>query len=78
MIRSPTEEWVKPKYPGLMFCQTSTKEVSQTEPINNTTKKGKSIIMNVGDTILVAAAEAEINKKLVPSRQTVDMQHIHQ
>ena len=47
---------------GLMFCHTSTQEVPQTEPINNSLKKGNSSIIHVGDTILVVAAETGIDE----------------
>ena len=40
-----------------MFFQTSTQEVQQTEPINNSVRKGDSSIMHVDNTILAAAAE---------------------
>ena len=45
-----------------MFCQTSTQDVRQTEPINNSVRKGDAIIMHVGDTILDAAVEAGIDE----------------
>ena len=45
-----------------MFCQTSTQEVQQTKSINNSVRKGDDSIMNVGDTILAAAAEAGIDE----------------
>ena len=45
-----------------MFFQTSTQEVPQTEPINNSLSKGNAIIMHMGDTILDAAAEAIIHE----------------
>ena len=59
---SPTKGWVELQSPGLMFCQTSTQEVRQTESINNSVKKGDDSIMHVGDTILAAAAEAVIDE----------------
>ena len=62
MMGSLTKEWGEPPSPGLMFFQTSTQEVPQTEPINNSVKKGNSIIIHVGDTIMVAAAEAGIDE----------------
>ena len=61
---SPTEEWDKLPYPGLMFCQTSTQEVQKTESINNSVRKGDSSIMHVGDNILAAAAEGGIDENL--------------
>ena len=62
MMVSSTEEWGKLTSPGLMFCQTSTREVPQTEPINNSVNKGNTRIINVGDTILSDAAEAGIDE----------------
>ena len=62
MLVSPTEEWVKLPSPGLMFCQPSTQEVRQTEPIDNSVRKGDASMMHVGDTILSAAAEAWIDE----------------
>ena len=62
MMGAPTEEWGELPSPGLMFCQTSTQEVSQTEPINNIVRKGNASIMHMGDTILYAAAEAGIDE----------------
>ena len=38
MVGAPTKEWGKPPSPGLMFFQNLTKEVLQTEPINNNMK----------------------------------------
>ena len=64
MMGDPTEEWGEPPSPGLMFCQTLTQEAPYTEPIKNNMKKGKSIRMHVGDTILSAAEEAGINENL--------------
>ena len=61
---SPTEEWGKLPYPGLMFCQTSTQEVRQTEPINNSVRESDVSIMHVGNTILDAVAEAVIDENL--------------
>ena len=61
-MRSPTEEWSELPSPGLMFCQTSTQEVRKTESINNNVRKGDSSIMHVGDTILAAVVEAEIDE----------------
>ena len=63
MMGSPTEEWGKPPSTGLMFCQTSTREVLYTELVNNNMKKVNCRIMHVGDNILAAAAEARINEK---------------
>ena len=34
----PTKKWVKIPSPGLVFCQTSTQEVQQTEPIKNSVR----------------------------------------
>ena len=62
IMGSPTKEWGKLPFTGLMFCQTSTQEVRQTEPINKSVRKGDSRIMHVGDNILAAAAEAEIDE----------------
>ena len=62
MMGSPTEEWGKLSYPGLVFCQNSTQEVQQTESINNSVSKGDTIIMHVGDNILADAAEAGIDE----------------
>ena len=62
MMGYPTKEWGELPSPGLMFCQTSTKEVQQTKPINNIMRKGDTGIINVGDTILAAAAEAGIDE----------------
>ena len=39
MMGSPIKEWCKLLSPGLMFCQTSTQEVRQTEPISNSVRK---------------------------------------
>ena len=47
-----------------MFCQTSTQEVRQTEPINNSVRKGDASMMHVVDTILAVAAEAGIDENL--------------
>ena len=62
MMGCPIEEWGELPSIGLMFCQKSTQEVSQTEPINNSLRKGNSIIMHVGNTILDYAAEAIIDE----------------
>ena len=62
MMGAPTEEWGKPTSPGLMFCQTSTQEIPQTEPINNIVKKGNARIIHLDDTILGAIAEAGIDE----------------
>ena len=59
---SPTEEWGKLPYPVHMFCQTSNQEFQQTEPINNSVRKVDSSIMQVGNTILAAAAEDGIDE----------------
>ena len=64
MTEAPTKEWGESPYPGLMFFQTSTQEVPQTEPINNIVNKGNARIMHVGDTILAAATEAGIDENL--------------
>ena len=61
MMGSPTEEWGKLTSHGLMFCQTSTQEVPQTETINSIVKKVNARIMHVGNIILDAAAEAGID-----------------
>ena len=62
MMGSPTKEWGEPSSTGLMFFQTSTQEVSQTEPTNKNMKKGNASTMHMGNTILTAAAEAGINE----------------
>ena len=62
MMVSLTKEWGKLTSTGLMFCQTSSKEVRQTEYINRSVRKGDASIMQVGDTILYASAEAIINE----------------
>ena len=62
VMRSPTKEWGELPPLGLMFCQTSSQEVRQTKSINNSARKGYDIIMHVGNTILAAAAEAEIDE----------------
>ena len=56
MMGFPTEEWDKLPSPGLMFFQTSTQDVRQTESINNIVSKVDASIMHVGDTILAAEA----------------------
>ena len=67
----PTEELDGLPYPGLVFCQTSSQEVLQMEPITDESKemfshkKRNDNIMCVGDTILAAAEEAVIDKKIV-------------
>ena len=58
IMGAPAEEWGKLPSPGVMLCQTSTQEVPQTEPINNSANNGNSSIMHVGNTILADAAEA--------------------
>ena len=58
----PTEEWDEPPSLGLMLCQTSTQEILQTHTINEKMKKGNSIIMHVGNTILAASSDARINE----------------
>ena len=45
-----------------MFCQTSTQEFLQIEPINDRIKKGNASIMHVGDTILTATMDSGINE----------------
>ena len=66
----PTKERDELPYTGLMFCQTSSQEVLQTEPITDITKesffhnKGSASVMRVGDTILAAAEEARIDEYL--------------
>ena len=62
MMGSPTKELGELPSPSLMFCQTSIQEVRQNEPINNSVRKGDASIMHVGNTILVAAAEAGIDE----------------
>ena len=62
MMEAPTKEWGILPSPGLMLFQTSTQEVPQTEPINNSVNKGNTIIIHVGDTILSAAVEAGIDE----------------
>ena len=64
IMGSPTEEWVKLPSPGLVFFQTSTQEVGQTKPINNSVRKGDASIIHVGNTILAAAAEAGIDENV--------------
>ena len=59
---APTNGWGKLPSSGLVLCQTSTQEVPQTEPIKNSVKKGNSIIIHVGDTIMAAAADAGIDE----------------
>ena len=61
MMGSPTDEWGELTSTGLMFCQNSTQEARQNQPINNSLRKGDASIMHVGDTILDAAAEAGID-----------------
>ena len=62
VMGSPTEEWGELPSSGLMFFQNSTQEVPQTEPINNSMRKGDASIMHVGNTILAAAVEAGIDE----------------
>ena len=62
IMGSSTEEWGELPSPGLVFCQTSTQEVRQNEPINNSVRKDDSSIMHVDDTILAAAVEAGIDE----------------
>ena len=62
MMGSPTEEWGELPTPGLMFCQTSTKEAQHIESINNSVRKGDANIMHVGDSILDAESEAGIDE----------------
>ena len=62
IMGDPTKEWVKPPSPGLIFFQTSTQEVPQTEHIKNSVKKGNAIIMHLGDNILTAVVEAVIDE----------------
>ena len=59
---SPTDEWGELSSTGLIFCKTSTQEARQNQSINNSVRKGDSIIMHVGNTILSAAAEAGIDE----------------
>ena len=62
MMGAPTKEWGKISSPGLMLCQSSTQEVPQAEPISNSVRKGNDSIKHVGDKILSAAMEAEIDE----------------
>ena len=62
MMGSPTEEWGKLPYPGLIFFQTSAQEVRQAEYISNSVRKSCAIIMQVGYTILDASEEAIIDE----------------
>ena len=62
MMESPIKEWGKLPSHGLMLCQTSTQEVPQTEPINNSLKKGNASVIHVGNTILADTAEAGIDE----------------
>ena len=57
-----SKEWDDSPYPGLMYCQTSTQEFPQTDPINDNTKKAKSRIIHVRDTIMAATVEAAFMK----------------
>ena len=54
MMGSRTKEWGKLPSTVIMFRQTSTQGVPQTEPINNSVRKGNTIIMHVGDTMMAA------------------------
>ena len=62
MMGDPTKEWGEPTSHGLMFCQTSTQEVPQTETINNSVNKGNVRTMHMENTILDATAESGIDK----------------
>ena len=62
MMGYPTNEWGELPSPGLMFCQTSTQEARQNQPISSSVRKGDASIMHVGDTILAAAVEAGIDE----------------
>ena len=62
MMVPPTKEWGELPSPGLILCQTSTKEIPKTEHINKSARKGNAIIMHSGDSILAAAAEARIDE----------------
>ena len=57
-----TKEWGESPSPVIMLCQTSEKEVLQTDTTNDKMKKGNAIIIHVVDTILDAVAEASINE----------------
>ena len=73
-----TKEWDDLPYPGLMFCQTSSQEVMQTETITDKTKEaflhnnGKTRVMHVEYTILPAASEAinHGNWRLIENKST--------
>ena len=66
MMGIPTKEWDDLQYPGLMFCQTSSQEVLQMEPIIDkfqevlSRKKCNANIMRLRDTILATGSEAGI------------------
>ena len=62
MTGSPTKEQGELPSTDLMFCQTSTQELPQTEPTNNNLKKDNARIMYVGDTTLAFPVEAEIDE----------------
>ena len=62
MIGPPTKEWGELPSPGRILCQTSTQEAQKNESISNSVRKGDVSIMHMGDTILAAAAAAEIDK----------------
>ena len=68
MMGIPTKEWDEPPYTGLMFFQTSSKEVLHMEPLTDkpqelfSCNKRNTNIMRVVDTILDAALESGIDK----------------
>ena len=62
MMGDPTEEWGKTPSPSLMLCKTSTQEIPQIEPINNSMNKGNTIITHVGNTILDDTSKAGIDE----------------
>ena len=68
MIGFPNKEWDYIPSPGIVFFQTSSQEVLQTEPIIDEIKesflhnKCNDNVMSVGDTILAATAESGIDK----------------
>ena len=70
MMGITTKEWDDLPSPGIIFCQISRKEVFQTEPVNDKTKKtfshnkGNARVMRAGDTILAAAPEYIIDESL--------------
>ena len=61
-VGAPTKEWVKLPSPSLMLFQTSTQEVPQNEPTNNSVSKGNAITIPVVNNIMAASVEAGIDK----------------